>query len=62
MEKETGEKLIKNLYKKAIRRTENNEKAIKEFKEYDTSFFRGCNYAIKDLLKDIIGEIREMEE
>lgn len=64
IEKEIGEKLIARMYKSVKTSIRNLNKLIEEndIAGYNTSFLRGIKEGEINLLKEIIVEIRELEE
>lgn len=64
IEKEIGEKLIERMYKSVKTSIRNLNKLIEEndIEGYNTSFLRGIKEGEINLLKEIIIEIRELED
>lgn len=64
IDKTIGESLIKKMYKSVKESIKNIDKLIEEnnIAGYNTSYLRGVKKAKIDLLKDFIGEVRELEE
>lgn len=64
IEKEIGEKLIERMYKSVKTSIRNLNKLIEEndIAGYNTSFLRGIKEGEINLLKEMISEIRELEE
>lgn len=64
IEKEIGEKLIERMYKSVKISIKNTDELIEENKiaGYNTSFLRGIKEGEINLLKEMISEIRELED
>lgn len=64
IEKEIGEKLIERMYKSVKTSIRNLNKLIEknDIAGYNTSFLRGIKEGEINLLKEMIVEIRELEE
>ena len=64
IEKEIGEKLIERMYKSVKTSIRNLNKLIEknDIAGYNTSFLRGIKEGEINLLKEMISEIRELEE
>jgi len=64
IEKEIGEKLIERMYKSVKTSIRNLNKLIEEndIEGYNTSFLRGIKEGEINLLKEMISEIRELED
>lgn len=64
IEKEIGEKLIERMYKSVKTSIRNLNKLIEEnyIAGYNTSFLRGIKEGEINLLKEMISEIRELED
>lgn len=64
IEKEIGEKLIERMYKSVKASIKNTDKLIEEndIAGYNTSYLRGAKKGEINLLKEIIVEIRELED
>ena len=64
IDKSIGEKLIETMYKSVKTSIKNTDELIEENKiaGYNTSFLRGIKEGEINLLKEMIVEIRELEE
>ena len=64
IDKSIGEKLIERMYKSVKTSIRNLNKLIEEndIEGYNTSFLRGIKEGEINLLKEIISEIRELED
>lgn len=64
IDKTIGETLIKRMYKSVRESIKNLDKLIKEndISGYNTSYLRGVKNGKIELLKEVIIEIRELED
>lgn len=64
IDKSIGEKLIERMYKSVKTSIRNLNKLIEEndIEGYNTSFLRGIKEGEINLLKEMISEIRELED